>query len=51
MHESIVIKGARLHNLKDVTLAIPKNRLVVFTGVSGSRACRALLLALVAAIR
>ncbi|GAC1340846.1 MAG: excinuclease ABC subunit UvrA [Myxococcales bacterium] len=34
--ESIFIKGAREHNLKGVTLEIPKKRLVVFTGVSGS---------------
>lgn len=32
----IVIKGAALHNLKEVSLAIPKNRLVVMTGLSGS---------------
>lgn len=32
----ILIKGARVHNLKNVTLAIPRNQLVVFTGVSGS---------------
>lgn len=32
----ILIKGARVHNLKNVTLAIPRNNLVVFTGVSGS---------------
>src|SRR5438046_7370832 len=30
------IKGAREHNLKDVTLSIPRDRLVVFTGLSGS---------------
>lgn len=36
MDGSIVVKGARLHNLKNVTLAIPKNRLVVLTGLSGS---------------
>ncbi len=36
MPDSIVVKGARLHNLKNVSLEIPKNRLVVFTGVSGS---------------
>ncbi len=33
---TITIRGARLHNLKNVSLSIPKNRLVVFTGVSGS---------------
>jgi excinuclease ABC subunit A len=34
--DSITIKGAREHNLKDVTLSIPRDRLVVFTGLSGS---------------
>ncbi|MEV4007866.1 excinuclease ABC subunit UvrA [Actinomadura sp. NPDC049753] len=34
--DHIVIAGARNNNLKDVSLRIPKNRLVVFTGVSGS---------------
>ena len=34
--EEIVIKGARENNLKNVDLTIPKNALVVFTGVSGS---------------
>src|SRR6201996_4791086 len=34
--ETILVKGAREHNLKGVTLALPKKRLVVFTGVSGS---------------
>ena len=33
---SIIIRGARLHNLKNVSLSIPKNKLIVFTGVSGS---------------
>ncbi|MFN7974268.1 MAG: excinuclease ABC subunit UvrA, partial [Acidobacteriota bacterium] len=32
----IVVKGARQHNLKGVTVEIPKNKLVVFSGVSGS---------------
>ncbi len=32
----IVIKGASEHNLKDIELSIPRNKLVVFTGVSGS---------------
>ena len=34
--KEIIIKGARENNLKDITLAIPKEKLVVFTGVSGS---------------
>jgi len=36
MHDKIVIKGARQHNLKNINLEIPKNRLVVITGLSGS---------------
>ncbi|MBR5556001.1 excinuclease ABC subunit UvrA [bacterium] len=36
MADVIKIKGAREHNLKDVSLEIPKDELVVFTGVSGS---------------
>jgi excinuclease ABC subunit A len=34
--DSILIRGAREHNLKDVTLEIPREKLVVFTGLSGS---------------
>ena len=34
--DRIVITGARQHNLKNVTVEIPKKKLVVFTGVSGS---------------
>ena len=34
--EKIVIRNARLHNLKNITLSIPKNQLVVLTGLSGS---------------
>jgi len=33
---SILIKGARVHNLKNISLAIPRNRFVVITGLSGS---------------
>lgn len=36
MEDKIIIKGARQHNLKNINLEIPKNKLVVFTGVSGS---------------
>jgi excinuclease ABC subunit A len=32
----IIIKGARVHNLKNVDLELPKNQFIVFTGVSGS---------------
>lgn len=34
--EGILIKGARVHNLKNVTVTIPRNKLIVVTGVSGS---------------
>ncbi len=34
--EQILIKGAKLHNLKDISVAIPKGKLVVITGLSGS---------------
>jgi excinuclease ABC subunit A len=36
MIDQITIRGARLHNLKNITLTIPKNQLVVLSGVSGS---------------
>ncbi|BAL81690.1 excinuclease ABC subunit UvrA [Caldisericum exile] len=36
MRDDIFIKGARVHNLKNITLTIPRNKLVVITGVSGS---------------
>ena len=36
MHDKIVIRGARQHNLKNVNVEIPKNRLVVISGLSGS---------------
>lgn len=36
MEKGIVIQGARQNNLKDINLALPRNRLIVFTGLSGS---------------
>ncbi|MDD4711391.1 MAG: excinuclease ABC subunit UvrA [Clostridiales bacterium] len=36
MQQSLIIKGARVHNLKNISLEIPRNQLVVFTGLSGS---------------
>jgi excinuclease ABC subunit A len=36
MKEKIVVKGARTHNLKNLSVEIPRNKMVVFTGVSGS---------------
>jgi excinuclease ABC subunit A len=35
-HEKIIIKGAREHNLQNVDLEIPRDKLIVFTGISGS---------------
>jgi excinuclease ABC subunit A len=35
-HDKIIIKGAREHNLKDINLEIPRDKMVVFTGLSGS---------------
>ncbi|MEK7616767.1 MAG: excinuclease ABC subunit UvrA [Patescibacteria group bacterium] len=34
--DKIIIKGAREHNLKNIDLELPKNKLIVFTGISGS---------------
>ena len=36
MNEYIEIQGARVHNLKNVSVRIPRNKLIVFTGLSGS---------------
>src|SRR6187397_2812446 len=35
-HEMIEVHGARVHNLKNIDISIPKNKLVVITGISGS---------------
>ncbi len=37
MNDKIIIKGAKEHNLKDINLEIPRDKLVVVTGLSGSR--------------
>ncbi len=36
MSEKITIQGARANNLKNIDLEIPRDKLVVFTGLSGS---------------
>ena len=36
MLKKIVVKGAKEHNLKNVSLEIPKEKLIVITGLSGS---------------
>ena len=37
MQDNIIIKGAKEHNLKNINIEIPRNKLVVITGLSGSR--------------
>ncbi|MCL2548688.1 MAG: excinuclease ABC subunit UvrA [Symbiobacteriaceae bacterium] len=36
MQDMLIIKGARQHNLKNISLELPRNKLIVFTGLSGS---------------
>lgn len=36
MNDKLIVRGARNHNLKNVSVELPKNKLIVFTGVSGS---------------
>lgn len=36
MKEKIIVKGARTHNLKNITVEMPRNKMIVFTGLSGS---------------
>ena len=36
MEKGIVIQGARQNNLKNINLTLPRNQLIVFTGLSGS---------------
>ena len=36
MSDSLVIRGAREHNLRDVSVDLPRDKLIVFTGLSGS---------------
>ena len=36
MEDKIIIRGAKEHNLKNVSLELPRNKFIVFTGLSGS---------------
>ncbi len=35
-NDELIIKGARTHNLKNITVSMPRNKMIVFTGLSGS---------------
>ena len=43
-HDKIIVRGAKEHNLKNVNVEIPRNKLVVITGLSGSGKARLLLI-------
>jgi len=34
--QKIIVKGARTHNLKNITVEMPRNKMIVFSGLSGS---------------
>ena len=34
--EKIIVRGARTHNLKNITVEMPRHKMIVFTGLSGS---------------
>src|SRR6476620_1235894 len=36
MQDSLVVRGAREHNLKNISVELPRNKMIVFTGLSGS---------------
>ena len=36
VHDQLIVRGARVHNLRDVSLTLPRDALIVFTGLSGS---------------
>ena len=36
MNDKLIVKGAKEHNLKNVDIELPRNKLIVFTGLSGS---------------
>ena len=36
MSDKLIVRGAREHNLRNVSIELPRDRLIVFTGISGS---------------